>query len=93
MPPTAAPDAATAGGFLLVLALAGPPAAALVAFVAGGRQVARIALGTAALGLALAVAIAGAVPRAGGGSSTCSVDGPRRSVWRSGRTGWPRSCW
>lgn len=66
MPPSAAPDATTASGFLLVLALAFPPAAALVAFVAGGRQVQRIALGTAALGLVLAVAIADAVPRAGG---------------------------
>jgi multicomponent Na+:H+ antiporter subunit D len=59
------PDAATAGGFLLVLALVIPLAGALLAFAAGGRQVERIALGTMPLGLAIAVAIAGTIRQTG----------------------------
>jgi formate hydrogenlyase subunit 3/multisubunit Na+/H+ antiporter MnhD subunit len=50
----------TAWGFLLVLALALPTGAMLLAFVAGGRAAAWIARGalTAGLGLALAIAVA-----------------------------------
>ncbi len=67
MPPTAPVlDAVTADGFLLVLSLVLPVAGALLAFVAGGRRVERIALGTMPLGLAIAVAIAVAMPQTGG---------------------------
>lgn len=50
---------------LLVLALVAPMAGALVAFAAGGRYVQRVALATTPLGLAIAVAIAFALPREG----------------------------
>jgi multicomponent Na+:H+ antiporter subunit D len=55
----------TTGGFLLVLALVVPAAGALLAFVAGGRHVERIALGTMPLGLAVAVAIVVAMRQTG----------------------------
>ena len=65
-PPAPLLDAVTPGGFLLVLSLVVPVAGALLAFVAGGRQIERIALGTMPLGLAIAVAIAVVMPQAGG---------------------------
>jgi formate hydrogenlyase subunit 3/multisubunit Na+/H+ antiporter MnhD subunit len=55
----------TSGGFLLVLSLAVPVAGVLAAFAAGGRHVARIALATVPLGLAIAAAVAAAVARTG----------------------------
>ena len=58
-------DAVTTGGFLLVLAIVVPVAGVLLAFVAGGRQVERIALGTMPLGLAIAVAIIVAMRQTG----------------------------
>jgi multicomponent Na+:H+ antiporter subunit D len=64
--PTPVLDAVTPGGSLLVLSLAVPVAAILLAVAAGGRQVERIALGAAGLGLAIAVAIAVELPQAGG---------------------------
>ena len=45
-------------GFLLVLAIMIPLSGALLAFVCGGRQVERIALGVMPLGLAVALALA-----------------------------------
>jgi multicomponent Na+:H+ antiporter subunit D len=51
-------DAATTGGFLLVLAIVVPLAGVLLAFAAGGRHVERIALGTMPLGLAIAIVVA-----------------------------------
>ena len=56
----------TTGAFLLVLALVVPVVGVLLAFVAGGRHVERIALATMPLGLAIAVAIAVALRRTGG---------------------------
>jgi formate hydrogenlyase subunit 3/multisubunit Na+/H+ antiporter MnhD subunit len=56
--PALVADAATTGGFLLVLSVVVPVAGALLAFVAGGRQAERIALATMPLGFAIAVAIA-----------------------------------
>jgi formate hydrogenlyase subunit 3/multisubunit Na+/H+ antiporter MnhD subunit len=53
----ALPDAATSGGFLLVLAIVVPLAAVLLALAAGGRHVERIALCTMPLGLAITVGI------------------------------------
>jgi len=47
----------TTGGFLLVLALILPVGAVLLAFVAGGRHVERVAFATMPLGFAIAVAI------------------------------------
>jgi len=58
-------EATTAGGFLLVLAVVLPVTAALLAFVAGGRRVEWIALGTMPLGLAIAVAIGVAMRQTG----------------------------
>ena len=58
-------DAATAGGFLLVLAIVVPVAGVLLAFTAGGRHVERIVLATMPLGLAIAVAICVAMRHAG----------------------------
>jgi formate hydrogenlyase subunit 3/multisubunit Na+/H+ antiporter MnhD subunit len=55
----------TGSGFLLVLALIIPLAGALLAFICGGRQVERIALGVMPLGLAIALAIAVAEPHPG----------------------------
>ena len=57
----------TAGGFLLVLSLVVPVAGVLLAFVAGGRHVERIALATMLLGLVIAGAIALAMTRTGNG--------------------------
>jgi len=51
---------------LLVLAVIVPIAGALLAFVAGGRWVGRIALATMPPGLAIAIAIAGSLRSAGG---------------------------
>src|SRR5688500_14724966 len=52
-----AADAATSGGFLLVLAIMTPVAGALLAFLAGGRALERIALATLPLGAAVSIAI------------------------------------
>src|SRR5262245_49007279 len=66
MPYTALfPDAATTGGFLLVLAIVVPLVAVLLALAAGGRHVERLALGTMPLGLAIAGAIPVAMRQAG----------------------------
>jgi formate hydrogenlyase subunit 3/multisubunit Na+/H+ antiporter MnhD subunit len=67
--PHAAPvvDAVTTtGGFLLVLSLVVPVAGVLLAFVAGGRHVERVALAIMPLGVAITVAILVALWRAGG---------------------------
>jgi len=61
--PASVADATTAGGFLLVLAIVVPLAAALLAFAAGGRNVERISLAAMPLGLAIVVAIAVAMKR------------------------------
>jgi formate hydrogenlyase subunit 3/multisubunit Na+/H+ antiporter MnhD subunit len=50
--------ATTRGGVLLVLALVVPVASVLIAFVAGGRHVERVALATVPVGLMIAVATA-----------------------------------
>ncbi len=55
----------TPGGVLLVLALMVPPVGALLALAFGGRHAERIVLALMPLGLALALAIAAAVLRAG----------------------------
>src|SRR5215831_8224920 len=55
--PAPAPDAATTGGFLLVMSVCVPIAGALLGFSAGGRRLVWIALATLPLGLAIAVAI------------------------------------
>ncbi len=60
-------DAVTPGGFLLVLSLVVPVAGVLLAFVAGGRHVERIALAAMLLGLVIAGAIAVAMARTGNG--------------------------
>lgn len=53
-----APHAATTtGGFLLVLAIVVPVAGILLAFIVGGRYIARIAFAIILLGLAIAVAV------------------------------------
>ena len=59
-------DATTPGGFLLVLSVAVPIAGVLLAFVAGGRQVERIALLVMPIGLAVALGAAVAMSRIGG---------------------------
>jgi formate hydrogenlyase subunit 3/multisubunit Na+/H+ antiporter MnhD subunit len=59
------PDAATPGGFLLVLAILAPVAGILLSFALGGRSAERVALGLTPIGLALACAIAFCVGRAG----------------------------
>jgi formate hydrogenlyase subunit 3/multisubunit Na+/H+ antiporter MnhD subunit len=58
-------DAATAGGFLLVLAIVVPVVGVLLAFAAGGRWVERIVLSILPLGLAIAVAIVIAMRQTG----------------------------
>jgi formate hydrogenlyase subunit 3/multisubunit Na+/H+ antiporter MnhD subunit len=55
----------SADGSLLVLAIVLPVVGVLLAFVAGGRGVGRVAMATLPLGLAVAVAIARAVGRTG----------------------------
>jgi formate hydrogenlyase subunit 3/multisubunit Na+/H+ antiporter MnhD subunit len=59
--PATVPDAATTGGFLLVLSVVVPVMGALLAFAAGGRGLERIALATLPLGLAIAMAIPAAM--------------------------------
>jgi formate hydrogenlyase subunit 3/multisubunit Na+/H+ antiporter MnhD subunit len=59
-------DPAQWGGALLLLSIVVPMAAALLAFVAGGRRAEWITLATLPLGLAIAVAIAAMLPSAGG---------------------------
>src|SRR5271169_3895153 len=59
-------DAATTNGFLLVLSLVVPVAGVLLAFVAGGRHVARVAFAAMPLGFAITVAILVALRRSGG---------------------------
>jgi multicomponent Na+:H+ antiporter subunit D len=66
MPVSAALDAATAGGFLLVVAIIVPLGGALLAFAAGGRTLEWIALAILPLGLAVAAAIALGVRSANG---------------------------
>ena len=56
----------TTGGFLLVLSIVVPVAGVLLAFVAGGRHVERVAFATMPLGLAIAVASAVAMLQSGG---------------------------
>jgi formate hydrogenlyase subunit 3/multisubunit Na+/H+ antiporter MnhD subunit len=68
--------ATSTGGFLLVLSLAVPIAGVLLAFIAGGRHVERVALATMLLGLAIAVAIA-VVLRQDGGPLVYSLGGWR----------------
>ena len=57
------PNSATAGGFLLVLAIVLPVAGVLLALALGGRHAERIALILMPAGLAVAVAIAASVWR------------------------------
>jgi len=64
-PAPALDEVTTTGGFLLVLSFVVPVAAALLAFVAGGRPAERIALTSMPLGLAIAIAIMVALKRAG----------------------------
>src|SRR5688572_11021 len=59
-------DAATAGGFLLVLSVVVPVVGVLLAFATGGRQVERIALMIMPMGLAIAASIAVAKLETGG---------------------------
>jgi formate hydrogenlyase subunit 3/multisubunit Na+/H+ antiporter MnhD subunit len=56
----------TASGSLLVLSLVVPVAGVLLAFVAGGRHVERVALATMPLGFVVSVAILVALRRTGG---------------------------
>src|SRR5262249_61581816 len=63
--PTAVVEVTTTGGFLLVLSIVVPLAGALLAFAAGGRNLERVALATLPVGLAIAVAIAFAMPSTG----------------------------
>src|SRR5690242_12136921 len=63
--PTVVVDAVTTDAFLLVLSIVIPLAGALVAFAAGGRNLERVALATLPIGLAIAVAIAFAMPSTG----------------------------
>jgi formate hydrogenlyase subunit 3/multisubunit Na+/H+ antiporter MnhD subunit len=65
MPPALPVSMSTPGGSLLVLAIVLPGVGALLALVAGGRAVERIALATMPPGLALAVAIAMALAQSG----------------------------
>jgi len=65
MPATTIAFATTAGGSLLVMSVAVPVAGLLLAFAAGGRQVARIALATMPIGLAIAIAIGVALAQNG----------------------------
>ena len=64
--PALALDAATTGGSLLVLSLAVPVAGILLAFIAGGRHVERVAFAAMALGFANTIAILVALKRTGG---------------------------
>jgi multicomponent Na+:H+ antiporter subunit D len=57
------PNSATAGGFLLVLAIVLPVSGVLLSLVLGGRHAERIALILMPAGLAIALAIAAAVWR------------------------------
>jgi multicomponent Na+:H+ antiporter subunit D len=59
-------DAATTGGSLLVLSLAGPVAGILLAFVGGGRHVERVAFATMALCFANTIAILVTLRRSAG---------------------------
>jgi len=61
--PALMPDAATAGGFLLVLAIVLPVVGALLSLALGGRHSERIALIVMPAGVAVAVAIAAGVWR------------------------------
>ena len=63
--PTAVVEAVTSGGSLLVLSIMVPLAGALLAFAVGGRHLERVALVTLPVGLAIAVAIAFAMPSTG----------------------------
>jgi multicomponent Na+:H+ antiporter subunit D len=63
--PVSISDAVTAGGFLLVLSIVLPVAGALLAFAIGGRWSGRLALGTMAFGLAVAIAIMVAMRQSG----------------------------
>jgi formate hydrogenlyase subunit 3/multisubunit Na+/H+ antiporter MnhD subunit len=63
--PTAVVEAATTGGFLLVLSIVVPLMGAMLAFAAGGRHLERVALATLPVGLAIAVAIAFTMPSTG----------------------------
>jgi multicomponent Na+:H+ antiporter subunit D len=63
--PVSISDAVTAGGFLLVLSIVLPVAGALLAFAIGGRWSGRLALGTMAFGLAIAIAIMVAMRQSG----------------------------
>lgn len=66
MVPTASiPYAPTPGGFLLVLAIMLPVAAALLAFTVGGRHAERIALAMMPVGLAVSVAVVVVIERTG----------------------------
>jgi multicomponent Na+:H+ antiporter subunit D len=62
---TADAFAATAGGFLLVLAIVLPVAGALLSFALGGRHAERFALGLMPTGLGIAIAIAVLLWRSG----------------------------
>jgi formate hydrogenlyase subunit 3/multisubunit Na+/H+ antiporter MnhD subunit len=62
---TALPFAATAGGFLLVLAIVFPVAGMLLSLVLGGRHAERIALGLMPAGFGVAIAIAVLLWRSG----------------------------
>jgi formate hydrogenlyase subunit 3/multisubunit Na+/H+ antiporter MnhD subunit len=64
--PTVVLDAATTGGFLLVLSLAVPIAGILLAFIAGGRHVERVAFAAMALGFTNTIAILVTLRRSGG---------------------------
>lgn len=59
-------DAATTGGFLLVLSLAVPVVGILLAFIAGGRRVEWVAFAAMALGFANTIAILATLRRSGG---------------------------
>jgi multicomponent Na+:H+ antiporter subunit D len=59
-------NAATTGGFLLVLSLAVPIAGILLAFIAGGRHVERVAFAAMALGIANTITILVTLKRSGG---------------------------
>jgi multicomponent Na+:H+ antiporter subunit D len=65
IPVTALPFAATAGGFLLVLAIVFPVAGVLLSLVLGGRHAERIALGLMPAGIGVAIAIAVLLWRSG----------------------------
>jgi formate hydrogenlyase subunit 3/multisubunit Na+/H+ antiporter MnhD subunit len=62
---TAVVEAVTTGAFLLVLSIVVPLGGALIAFAAGGRNLERVSLATLPVGLAIAVAIAFAMPSTG----------------------------